>query len=124
MEGLRLCGIRGAITVEQNTKESIGEAARELVTAIMRENDIAPRDIVSVLFSATADLNADFPATAVRELPGWNVVPMFCVREMEVPGGLAMCIRVLIHAYKRGSQEDVRHVYLRGARILRPDLIF
>jgi len=110
-------GIRGAITVNSNTKEEIIEITKELLIALQRENNFKIEDIVSVFFSATADLNAAFPAQAAREL-GWNRVPLFDMQEIEVPGSLPKCIRILIQINCRKSQTEIKHCYLRGAEIL------
>jgi len=115
-------GIRGAITVNSNTKEEIIEITKELLIALQRENNFKIEDIVSVFFSATPDLNAAFPAQAAREL-GWNRVPLFDMQEIEVPGSLPKCIRILIQINCRKSQTEIKHCYLRGAEILRKDLV-
>jgi chorismate mutase len=115
-------GIRGAVTVSENSKSAICEATKELLLAIIRENEISPEDIISIIFSATPDLNAAFPAEAARQL-GWLTVPLLCTTEIPVPGSLEKCVRVLVHAYTSRKQEEVRHVYLREAVRLRPDLV-
>ncbi|MGB6369543.1 MAG: chorismate mutase [Atribacterota bacterium] len=114
-------GIRGAITADNNSKKEIIEKTEELLTALKKENDFKIEDIVSVFFSATPDLNAAFPARAAREL-GWNRVPLFDMQEIEVPGSLPKCIRILIQINCRKSQTEIKHCYLRGAEILRKDL--
>jgi chorismate mutase len=110
--------IRGAITVESNTAAAIASAVKELVEAVTRENQLAPSDIVSAIFTLTPDLNADFPARPAREV-GWGEVPMICAQEIGVPGALARVCRLILHA--RGRKAP-RHVYLREAKVLRPDL--
>ena len=115
-------GIRGAITANSNTKEEIIEITKELLIALQRENNFKIEDIVSVFFSATTDLNAVFPARAAREL-GWNRVPLFDMQEIEVPGSLPKCIRILIQINCQKSQTEIKHCYLRGAEILRKDLV-
>lgn len=114
-------GIRGAVTVTENTPEAIREATKSLLSLIASENGISDKDIVSIIFTVTPDLNAAFPAEAAREL-GWNFVPLLCATEIPVPGSLEKCIRVLVHAYMSCSQEEVRHIYLGEAIKLRPDL--
>ena len=114
-------GIRGATQVDANTVEAIEEAVAELCRAIAAENRIAPEEIVWAIFTVTHDLDADFPARAAREKGGWGMVPMICSREIPVPSSLPRVIRVLIHV-DSGSPRDVKHVYLRGAKVLRPDL--
>ncbi len=116
-------GIRGAITVERNTPEDIIQATGELLQAIMDENELQPEDIASAFFTVTADLNAEFPATAARELLGWKYVPLLCAREIDVPGRLPRCIRVLVHVNTTRSQREIKHVYLREAVQLRTDLL-
>lgn len=114
--------IRGAITVEENTKDAIGKATRELLRSMMRENQLTTDDIISVIFTITSDLNAVFPAATAREMTGWNYIPMLCALEMDVPGSLSKCIRILIHADITADQRDIHHVYLGDAVRLRPDL--
>ncbi len=115
-------GIRGAITVNSNTKEEIIEITKELLIALQRENNFKIEDIVSVFFSTTPDLNAAFPAQAAREL-GWDRAPLFDMQEIDVLGSLPRCIRILIQINCSKSQQEIRHCYLRGAKILRKDLI-
>lgn len=114
-------GIRGATTVPQNTREAIVEAARELLQLMVEANDVRPEDIASAWFTTTTDLNAEFPAVAAREM-GWTYVPLMCSHEMDVPGSLRMCLRILLHVNTEKRQDEIRHIYLRGARALRPDL--
>jgi len=115
-------GIRGAITVNSNTKEKIIEITKELLTVLQGENNFKIEDIVNILFSVTSDLNAAFPAQAAREL-GWDRVPLLDMQEIEVPGSLPKCIRILIQINCQKSQTEIKHCYLRGAKILRKDLI-
>ena len=115
-------GIRGAISVENNTLEAIGEATKKLLLAVMDENKLKAEAIISVTFTLTKDLNAAFPAACARELPGWNYIPMLCAVEVDVPGSLQSCLRVLIHADIKVEQREVKHVYLDQAVKLRPDL--
>ena len=115
-------GIRGAITVNSNTKEEIIEKTKELLITLKKENDFKIENITSIFFSATPDLNAAFPAQAAREL-GWGRVPLFDMQEIDVPGSLPRCIRILIQINCSKSQQEIRHCYLRGAKILRKDLI-
>jgi len=114
-------GIRGATTVEANTAEAILDATRELLSAMARANGLATEDIASAVFTVTADLDAAFPAQAARQL-GWHQVPLLDALEIPVPGSLPRCVRVLIHWNTSRSQAEIRHVYLRGAAALRPDL--
>ncbi len=115
-------GVRGATTVTENTAESIAAAARDLIEQIIKANDIRPEDIASVFFTTTADLNADYPALAARQLgPGWLDVALMCSHEMSVPHGLKRCLRVLIHWNTTRRADEIKHIYIRGAVILRPD---
>jgi chorismate mutase len=115
-------GIRGAITVESNSKEAILAAAHELLGEMIRANDIAKEDVASGYFTTTPDLNAEFPAVVARNGFGWSNVALMCGHEMAVPGSLAMCLRILLHVNTERSQEQINHIYLRGATVLRPDL--
>ena len=114
-------GIRGAITVERNEAAEIAAATRELIETIIKENSLDTEDIASAIFTVTSDLNAGFPATAVREM-GWRYIPLLCANEINVPGSLGRCIRVLIHVNTAKSQKEIKHVYLKGAAVLREDL--
>jgi len=115
-------GVRGATTVEANTVEAIREATRELLAAMLKANEIDAEYVASAFFTMTPDLNAEFPATAAREDLGWTDVAMLCGHEMNKPGALPMCLRILLHVNTEKPARDVRHVYLRGARRLRPDI--
>ncbi len=97
------------------------EGVAELCRAISEANDITQDEIVWAIFTVTHDLDADFPARAARVNGGWSRVPMICSREIPVPGSLPRTVRVLIHV-DSGTPDSVKHVYLRGARVLRPDL--
>jgi chorismate mutase len=116
-------GIRGAITVEYDDADEICTATKELVRAIVEENQLRTEDIASCYITVTPDLHAAFPARAVRDFEGWELVPLMCAQEMEVPGAMTHCIRLLLHVNTNKSQAEIRHVYLRGAIALRPDLV-
>ena len=120
-EAIRLRGIRGATTVDANTREAILKAAAELLSALIDANDIRRDDVASVFFSTTPDLNAEFPAVAARQM-GWTNVALLCGHEMSVPGSLPMCLRILMHVNTAKAQDEIRFVYLQGARALRQDL--
>jgi chorismate mutase len=120
-EAIRLRGIRGATTVDANTKEEILQATNELLSALIEANNIRSDDVASVFFSTTSDLNAEFPAVAARQM-GWSHVALMCGHEMNVPGSLPMCLRITMHVNTAKPQDQVQFVYLRGARALRPDL--
>lgn len=115
-------GLRGAINARENTSASILEATRELLREIIRANSLTDfSEIVSAIFTTSPDLNAAYPAEAAREL-GMHKVPLLCAREIDVPGGMPMCIRILLHLNTEKRQEEIVHVYLRDARKLRPDM--
>ena len=114
-------GVRGAITVEANTVEAIKAGARELLEHIVMANALDVADIASVIFTATPDLDAVYPAVAAREL-GWTSTPLLCMQEMVVQGSLPRCIRVMLHWNTDCAPADIRHIYLRDARVLRPDI--
>lgn len=117
----RTWGVRGATTATANTPDAILEATREMLQLLLEENALSPAEIVSALFTVTPELQADFPARAARAL-GWTEVPLLCATEIPVPGALPLCVRVLLHVEPRAPRSGVRHVYLRGARALRPEL--
>jgi chorismate mutase len=119
MAGVR--GIRGAITVQENSAEQILAATETLLLEIMRANDLAKGDIASIIFTVTDDLNAAFPAKAARQI-GLLQPALMCAREIPVPGALPRCIRVLLHVNTPRTQEEIKHIYLGEAASLRPDL--
>jgi chorismate mutase len=112
-------GIRGATTVPANDRAMILAATRELLEHVVRPNGVEAADIASAWFTTTPDLDAEFPAFAAREI-GWTDVPLICGREIPVPGALERCVRVLLHWNTERAQRDIRHVFLHGARALRP----
>ncbi|MGH2902589.1 MAG: chorismate mutase [Solirubrobacteraceae bacterium] len=116
----RLFALRGAISVDRNDAQDILAATTELMKAIMERNALAPDHVVSCIFTATNDLNAEFPAVAARAL-GFDRVPLLCAREIPVPRALPRVIRVLIH-YHADEAHESRHVYLGAAATLREDL--
>ncbi len=118
---MRLLALRGAITCDENTKDEIDAKTQLLVKEMMSRNDIGHDDLVSIIFTATDDLTATFPATGARAL-GLGDVPLLCMRELGVEGGMPRCIRVLIHFNTERSRDELRHVYLGDARSLRDDL--
>jgi chorismate mutase len=117
---MRLYALRGAVSVERNDAQDILGATTELMQTIMQRNELAPENVVSCIFTATNDLNAEFPAVAARAL-GFDRVPLLCAREIPVPRALPRVIRVLIHYYAPEGHET-RHVYLGEAKTLRADL--
>ena len=114
-------GVRGPTTVEANSVEAILEATRELLVAMLKANETDVEYVASAFFTTTVDLNAEFPAVAARDL-GWTNVALMCGHEMNKPGGLPMCLRILLHVNTDKPARDITHIYLRGARVLRPDI--
>ena len=104
----------------RNDPDEILAATDELLRALIEANELQPDDIVSALFTVTRDLDAAFPARAAEEF-GWNIVALLHATEIPVPGSLPKCIRLLVHAYTRRSRAEIKHCYLRGATVLRPD---
>jgi chorismate mutase len=118
--GMRCRGLRGATTVPANSPEDILEATTELLSEMMQVNGLQVDDVASAYFTTTRDLNAEFPAVAANKL-GFNDVALLCGHEMEVPGSLAMCLRILLHVNTEKEPSALRHIYMRGATVLRPD---
>jgi chorismate mutase len=120
MSGVSIRAVRGAITVDEDTPDAIREATAELLGALLERNVLDPDDVISMIFTTTPDLRAEFPAVAAREI-GLSQVPLLCASEIDVPGALGRCIRVMVHA-ELPDGVAVRHIYLRDARQLRTDL--
>ena len=118
----RLRGIRGATTVPSNSRAAILEATEELLRALIERNRIDGQEVASVWFTTTPDLNAEFPAVVARQTFQWTAAALMCGHEMQVPGALPSCLRILLHVNTPLRQDEVEHVYLRGASVLRPDL--
>ncbi|HZA39577.1 MAG TPA: chorismate mutase [Actinomycetota bacterium] len=118
----RLRALRGATTVDSDEASAIVAATTELLTEILGRNQVLPEDVVSVLFTATDDLSAEFPAVAARSV-GLSEVPLMCAREMPVPGSVRRCIRVMMHLYTKRAAQELDHVYLHGASHLRSGLV-
>ena len=115
-------GLRGAVTIKENTKEAIFVATQEVVTEMLKQNNVSPEDIGAAIFSATEDITAAFPASGARQLPGFDVVPLFDARQMAVEGAMKGCIRVLLLVDTPLKQREIKHVFLGEAAQLRPDL--
>lgn len=115
-------GIRGAVCADANQADAILRATRRLLERMVAANGLSVADVASVIFTATADLDAAYPARAAREM-GWADTPLLCMQEMAVAGSLPRCIRVLIHWNTDRAPHEIRHVYLDAARALRPDLV-
>jgi monofunctional chorismate mutase len=118
---MHIRGIRGATTAEANTPQAILDATCELLHAIVSANHVEPDEVAAVFFTATADLDAAYPAEAARRL-GWHAVPLLAFADIPVQGSLCRCIRVLVLWNTPRTQGEVVHVYLREAVALRPDL--
>ncbi|WP_404329114.1 chorismate mutase [Mesobacillus maritimus] len=116
-------GVRGAITVLENNEVEIVSATQRLAREVIKENGINPESVASVFISVTEDVNAGFPAKALRQIEGWSLVPVMCMQEIPVPGSLSKCIRIMFHVNTDARQEDIKHIYLEGAKALRPDLL-
>lgn len=116
-----LRALRGATTVSANDASAIVEGTGELLREMLQRNAVEFDDLVSLIFTTTPDLNAEFPAAAARAI-GIAHVPLLCAQEIEVPGDVARCIRVLVHLYTDRDYASLRHVYLGEARQLRTDL--
>ncbi|WP_028927780.1 chorismate mutase [Pseudonocardia acaciae] len=113
--------VRGATQVDNDDRDEILDASAELVAEILYRNELAPDDVISMLFTATPDLTAEFPAYAARKM-GLTDVPLLCATEIAVPGAMPKVLRVMAHVETPRTRADVRHVYLRGAAALRTDL--
>ncbi len=118
---MTVAAIRGATTLDKDTRDQVIERTQELLRALMDENDLDAGALISMTFTATSDVTAEFPAFAAREM-GLADVPLLCARELEIQGAVARCIRVLVHVETERPRRAVRHVYLRDAGNLRPDL--
>jgi len=115
-------GIRGATTITEDNSAEVVAATRELLEKIQQDNDFHHEDIVSILFTVTADIRSVFPAQAAREM-GWGLVPLLCFQEIEVQGSVPFCIRVLVTINTDKKQDQIKHIYLKEAARLRQDLI-
>jgi chorismate mutase len=113
--------IRGAIQVDADDRDDILEATTELVTAVMTRNDLTPDDVISVLFTVTNDLTAEFPALAARKL-GFHAVPLMCATEIPVAHAMPRVVRLMAHVETNRTRDQIQHVYLRGAVALRQDI--
>jgi chorismate mutase len=120
--GRNLAALRGATTLDADTREQVLTRTAELLDVLMTRNDLQPEDMVSLMFTATGDIHSEFPAAAVRAA-GIANVPMLCARELDIDGnGIPLCVRVMAHVYTEKPRTQLRHAYLRGARQLRSDL--
>ncbi|MGZ4119031.1 MAG: chorismate mutase [Actinomycetota bacterium] len=117
----QLRALRGATTLDADTRDQVMERTAALIMAILDRNAIEHEDLVSLIFTATDDVRSEFPAAAARGI-GISDVPLLCARELDVEGSVPLCIRVLIHLYTDKEPAQLRHVYLEGAVPLRTDL--
>lgn len=113
--------VRGATQLEADEREHLLERVAELIRAVLDANDLDPEDLISILFTVTADLSSEFPAVAGRQV-GLVDVPLICAKEIDVPGSLPRVVRMMVHAETDRSRDKIQHVYLHGATALRPDL--
>ncbi|HKJ69902.1 MAG TPA: chorismate mutase [bacterium] len=113
-------GVRGATTVESNDRQEILDRTEELLRQMIESNGIEPEHVGSVIFTTTPDVNAEYPALAARKL-GWYDQALLCGHEMNVPGGLQNCIRILIHWNTTKDIHEIQHTYINGAEVLRPE---
>jgi chorismate mutase len=113
--------LRGATTIDDDTVEQISDRVQTLVREMLDRNGVDKDDLISIVFTATDDVHAMFPATAARAI-GLGDVPLICARELQINGGTPRCIRVLMHLTTRRRRDELHHVYLEGARALRDDL--
>ena len=115
-------GLRGATTIARDEESEVLKATEQLVKEIAQANQVNPEEIISVIVSTTPDIQSTFPAKAVRSIDGWKYVPVMCTHEMNVPGGMPLCIRILMHANCDTPQKEIIHIYQNDAVKLRPDL--
>ena len=118
---MTVIAIRGAIQIDADERDAILEGTAELVSAVMSRNDLTPDDVISVLFTSTPDLVAEFPALAARKL-GFHAVPLMCSVEISVPGAMPRVVRLMAHVDTDKTRAEIQHVYLRGAVGLRQDI--
>lgn len=116
-------GVRGATTVRENSEEEIMLETKQVVMAMVEANSIQAEDVSHIFFSVTKDLNAGFPAKAIREIEEWTYVPVMCMQEIDVPNSLEKCIRVMMVVNTNKEQTSIEHVFHNEAVKLRPDLI-
>lgn len=121
MSEMRVRAIRGATTVDVDTREEVIARTQNLIDALFERNGITEDDLISIIFTSTDDIHSAFPAEAAR-VAGITHVPLLCARELEIVGGIERCIRILVHAYTGRGPLELRHPYLHGARQLRTDL--
>ncbi|MDO5396559.1 MAG: chorismate mutase [bacterium] len=114
--------VRGATTVVNNDAEEILEATREMLSELEQRNGINKEDLIDIVFTVTPDLTKVFPARAARQL-GYTDIPLLDMQSPDIEGALEMCIRTIVHLNTEKKNSDMKHVYLRGAKVLRPDIV-
>lgn len=115
-------GVRGATTTETNEEKEILDATKEVIAQMITENDISPEQVAQVIITVTPDLNATFPAKVLRSFDGWTYVPVMCATEIDVPHALKQCIRIMMTINTDKQQTEIKHIYLKNAKQLRPDI--
>lgn len=115
-------GIRGATTADQDNEKDILLSTESLLKEMILHNNITAENVASVFISATNDITSVFPAKALRGFSDWKYVPVMCMQELDVPHGLSLCIRVMIHYNTSTPQNEIQHIYMKNAVSLRPDL--
>lgn len=121
--GMVTRGIRGATTVEEDREDLVLQATKALIIEMVAQNDVEIDDIASVIVSTTTDVTSVFPARAIRSIEGWEYVPVMCTHEMDVPGAIQKCIRLMMHVNTNKAQREIEHIYQNAAVRLRPDLV-
>jgi chorismate mutase len=119
---MKVLAVRGATTVNNNDNVEIIDETKKLLDEIINKNRLDLNDIISVIFTMTDDLSASFPAIAARQL-GWNDIPLMCMKELNIDNSLEKCIRVMFYINSDIERKKIKHIYLNGAKILRPDLV-
>jgi len=114
-------GVRGATMLQKNDSQEMNDAVIELLQEILNKNKIENKDLISIIFTSTKDLNCSFPAAAARKL-GLGDVPLICSQEIDVPNAASKVVRILMHINTDLNRDEIKHIYLRGAEILRQDL--
>lgn len=115
-------GVRGAITIQENTEAEILQATDRMLRKMIQDNELVPEQVASVFISVTDDITEAFPARVLRTIEGWSYVPVMCMKEITVHSALKKCIRIMMHINTDKSQQEIVHVYLEDAVSLRPDL--
>ena len=116
-------GVRGAITIDSNTKEDVKKSTIELLNRMISENGIDKKNISFAIFTLTSDINVDFPAKYARLECGFEKIPVMCYNEAKIEGSLEKCLRILLNINTEKSQDEIKHIYLKGAKILREDIV-